>query len=117
MAIEEGNAARRSPLTETSPAPGRCGVVAIASNPMTRVGLRRMADGLPTLTGLAQRNRPEARPIANIKTRGNIAGQIRILAICAKAFVADAASSDRTGPLGASGDAGDRPLSVSTAAR
>ncbi|CDX38684.1 hypothetical protein MPLSOD_340001 [Mesorhizobium sp. SOD10] len=30
------------------------------------------------------------------------------MAICAKAFVADAASSDRTGPLGASGDAGDR---------
>ncbi|CDX13481.1 hypothetical protein MPLDJ20_100001 [Mesorhizobium plurifarium] len=85
---------------------------------MTRVGLRRMADGLPTLTGLAQRNRPEARPIANIKTRGNtLLAKLKILAICAKAFVADAASSDRTGPLGASGDAGDRPLSVSTAAR
>ncbi|MDX8469834.1 hypothetical protein RFM26_29550 [Mesorhizobium sp. VK23B] len=92
-----------------APSPGRCGVVAVAGNLMTRVGLRSMADGLPTSTGLAKRDRPRSRANGKTKTRGNIAGQTKHLAICAKAFVPDAASrSDRTGPLVASGDAGDR---------
>lgn len=60
-------------------------------------------------TGLAKRDRPEARQMATPRHAATLLAKSNILSICAKAFVADAASrSDRTGPLVASGDAGDR---------
>lgn len=107
--LKEERGTTKPAYCNKAPSPGRCGVVAVAGNLMTRVGLRSMADGLPTSTGLAKRDRPRSRANGKTKTRGNIAGQTKHLAICAKAFVPDAASrSDRTGPLVASGDAGDR---------
>lgn len=109
MAIEGGARHDEARLLQQGPLPG----------PLRRGGNRGQSDDasgaakygrwLADVDRIGEARPPRSRANGKTKTRGNIAGQTKHLAICAKAFVPDAASrSDRTGPLVASGDAGDR---------
>lgn len=106
--LKEERGTTKPAYCNKAPSPGRCGVVAIAGNLMTRVGLRSMADGLPTSTGLAKRDRPEAGPMAKPRHAATLLAKPNIWQSMPRPFPDAASRSDRTGPLVASGDAGDR---------